>query len=248
MLISVGALLISFIPAVLFYFWFRKMKKEDLKYQEVCKAALKTGLLTTVPVGIVAIALYLIALLLGLKDQNEFIREAYQDFVLAALTEEFFKFYMFRRTLKQNRYAYSWKDLIVFMTIVGMGFGFLESILYMFQSNAIQILVRGLLLMHGGYGFIMGYFYGKAKYTGKKFNYVIAFLLPYLLHGAYDFTLSEGIIEIYGNVAFVPVTLALIGLITVIIMIVFFAKRSKKEKYSEPLAEYAVSENAAETA
>ena len=108
--------MISFIPAALFYFWFRKMKKEDLKYQEVCKAALKNGLLTTVPVGIVAIALYLIDLLLGLKDQNVFIREAYHGFVLAALTEEFFKFYMFRRTLKQNRYAYSWKDLIVFMT------------------------------------------------------------------------------------------------------------------------------------
>ena len=50
--------------------------------------------------------------------------------------------------------------MIVFMVIVSIGFELLESVLYAFMPNPIQILVRGVLMMHAIFGFIAGWLYG----------------------------------------------------------------------------------------
>ena len=80
----------------------------------------------------------------------------------------------------------------------------------------------------------MGYFYAKAAKTGKKWYYVVAFMLPYLLHAFYDFGLSP-VLEPYFIFTFITVTLAALDVVLVVIMIVFFARRHKDERYTEPL-------------
>ena len=236
MVIIIGALLLSMIPALLFYFWFRKMKKEDLEYQKLCQKSLVNGLLATLPVAGCAFILQIVGSLTGILKGDPLIAEAYKDIVLAALVEEVAKFFMFSLVIKKTQYGYSWRDLIIFMTLVGLGFELLESLVYVIESNVVQILVRGLTMMHGGYGFIMGYFYGKARYTGKKINYIAAFLIPFLLHGIYDFTLSPEVNELSEYMAFIPVTLAFVGLVLVFVMIRFFRKKGKQEKYTTPIA------------
>lgn len=49
---------------------------------------------------------------------------------------------MFRRKLNKIEGDHSWLDLIVFSTIVGIGFGLLESIVYVLQSGPVVMLIR----------------------------------------------------------------------------------------------------------
>ena len=121
------------------------------------------------------------------------------------------------------------------MVIVAIGFEVLESVVYAFDSGPIHMIVRGVTLMHGGYGFIEGWFYGKAAYTGKKWYAAVGFLICVILHGAYDFGLSSQFEAAVGeNYAFLSVSLALLALILFVWMIIFFAKK-KKPQYTEPL-------------
>ncbi|MBR0475112.1 MAG: hypothetical protein IJJ19_08930, partial [Erysipelotrichaceae bacterium] len=72
---------------------------------------------------------------------------------------------------------------------------------------------------------------GKAMYTGKKGYTVFGFVISWLLHGIYDFTLSKEA-EVLGDIAiFIPVTLALASLIMIIVAIVFVNKAGKNQKY-----------------
>ena len=229
------ALLGSFVPSVIMFLCLRKSGGDRLDYRSDCTRALLYGFLSTVLIVIAAFVLQITANIAGLKKCPVLIQEAYKDFILAALVEEIVKFLLFKRVLLKAKSDYSWRDIVAFMVIVGMSFGLLEDIVYVVEADVITILVRGFLLMHGGYGFIMGYLYGKSIYTGKKRYRIPAIILPFLLHGIYDFGLTPELMEINDNYAFLSVGMAIIGLAVFIRMIVFFAKAGRKEKYISPL-------------
>ena len=76
----------------------------------------------------------------------------------------------------------------------------------------------------------MGWFYGKKLYTGKKGWGVIAFLLPWLMHGIYDFSLTPELLELNDNLMFIALTIALIDIVLLILMIRFFVRARKHKK------------------
>ena len=239
MVILIGAYLISMIPAAAMYFWLKNgMKKPaDEDYKKTCRSALMNGFLSTVAVLPVSLAFTILLNFLGLKDHSSFLAAALHDFFVLAFAEELVKSLMLRKTLKNTEYNYSWLDMIVFMVVVSLGFEVLESLIYVVGANVGQILIRGILLMHGGFGFIEGWFYGKAAYTGKKSYAVIGFLIAWILHGAYDFGLSDEFAALGEWSAIVSVSIAALSLVIFIVMIIFFAKKNKKQEYLEPLAE-----------
>ena|GEM_PF-3875914 len=76
-----------------------------------------------------------------------------------------------------------------------------------------------------------------AKKNGYRYTFAAAgFAIAWILHGAYDFGLSDDFAALGEDTAFLSVSLALLALITFIVMIIFFAKKNKKEKYLVPLA------------
>ena len=235
MLILIPVLLASFIPAIIIYAAVRKIGGDRPDYRADCTRALIYGLLSPLAVVLAAGILQILGNLAGLKKCPVLIREAYTNFILHSLVEEVAKFLFLLMVLKKAKSNYSWRDVTAFMVIVGIGFGLPEDVLYLIGSDVVQILVRGLLLMHGGYAFIMGYFYGKALYTGKKGYKVIAILLPFLLHGIYDFGLVPELLELNDNLAFISISMALVGVVVLIRLIVFFARSGEKEKYISPL-------------
>ena len=235
MIIAVLALLGSFVPSVIMFLCLRKSGGDRPDYRSDCNRALLYGLLCPLAVILAAAILQILGNLAGLKNCHVLIREAYTNFILHSLVEEVFKFLFFLMVLKKAKSNYSWRDMTAFMVFVGIGFGLPEDIMYMIGSDVGQILVRGFLLMHGGYGFIMGYYYGKSLYTGKKGYRVVAVLLPFLLHGIYDFGLTPELLEMNDNLAFISISMALVGVVVLIRMIVFFARAGKKEKYISPL-------------
>lgn len=234
-MILVAALLICVGISYLLYRWIRKQNENKPGYSESCKTALKNGMITAFPVVGCALVLHILGNAAGLQNTQVLLREAYKDIILAAFLEEFFKYLFFRRVVRKTVCEYSWYDLIAFMVIVGLGFGMLESVEYMLVSGPGQLLVRGVLAMHGGFGFLMGYYYGKAKYTGKTKYLVLSFLLPFLMHGIYDYTLTEELEAVSDVFIFIPVTIAMLAFVLLIRMIVFFRKAKNKEEFMMPL-------------
>ena len=238
-MVIVFAFLACLIPSALVFLFIRRRFPDKPGYTESCSSSLFHGFFSVLPITGAALVLDLAGSVSGLNKAGWVVWEGYKAFVLFALTEELFKFLLFKRVLKKTQCSCSWYDMTAFMTIVGIGFGLMESLLYSFEMNPIESIIRGLTLGHGVYGFIMGYFYGKARKTGKRAYYVISFLLPYILHASYDFALVPELMEYNDNPAIIAVSLALLDLVMMILLIVFFARRKKNPKYTEPLEEVA---------
>ena len=88
---------------------------------------------------------------------------------------------------------------------------------------------------HAGYGFLMGYFFGRGMKYNRKSDYVLGFLVPWLIHGLYDFSLSEEFLALNDSLVVLPVALAFLDLVVIIVCIVFICKAKKKAVYTEPM-------------
>ena len=190
-----------------------------------------------VPILLLSGSSYFILRLTGLHNTNPLLYQALYKFIVLALMEEAAKYWGFTRILKKTDYAYSWLDTAVLMTIIGLGFGMLESVVYAIDASVPVVLVRGVCVPHAGYGFLTGYFYGKGSKSEKPALKWTGFLLSWLMHGLYDFSLSEEFIAINDNLAIVALLLAVLDIVLVFFLIGFARKAKKQALYTEPLPE-----------
>ena len=242
MLLSIVFFLLSIIPSVLIFLWLRGRHKDDVLYRKSSNSAFIRGILCVLPIVGLSGLLYVLGKVLQLtllQNINILIYKAIYTFIVLALAEEIVKYFALRGLLKKKPYAYTRADVVAMMVIIGTAFGLAEDVPYAVGSNAMTMLVRGFTAGHIGYGFIMGWFYGKSLYTGKKHYSVIALLLPWLIHGLYDFSLSPELLEANDNFAFLAVGLAVLDMVLLILMIRFFIKSKNKEIYQTPLAPFA---------
>ena len=235
MILLILAIIVSFVPAVLLYRWLKNRIKDDAAFRELCGSALKKGILSVFPILLCSLVFQLIIRLIGVKESNPLLYEALYTFIVLALAEELVKYLAFRRTLQQTEYRVSWVDVTALMTIVGIGFDLIESVVYAIGASVPVVLIRGICIPHAGYGFIVGYFYGKSIKNGKPAVKWIGFLLAWLLHGLYDFSLSEPFIAINDNLAIVAILLALLDIVLVLLLVRFVKKAKKQAAYTEPL-------------
>lgn len=230
MLIIVFAL--SLVPSILIYLMLKNRKPQDIEYKKICTSALRRGAFPgAVFVILFSAVLYIFEIVLKLLGANAVIVSMYQDFILAALSEELVKYMLLKRLLKKTNYPYTQTDIVSWMMLIGMGFGILEAFWYAIGANAGMMLTRGICAMHCGYGFIMGYFVSRGMQTGKKKYTICGILLPFLLHGLYDFCLSDTLTQISEDFAYVSLALAIIAIITLIIAIIYIKKDRKQAAY-----------------
>lgn len=240
MLVMILFFLASLVPSVLIIVLLSRRRKDEPLYKKACHSALFRGLISVLPILGVSTVLYIMNRLLKttiLKDISDLAYDAIYTFVVLAFAEEAVKFFVFRLLLKKKSYNYTWADVTAFMVIIGAAFGLIEDIPYALGSNPIEMIVRGVTMGHVGYGFIMGWFYGKRLYTGNKIYGIIAFVLPCLLHGIYDFSLKDSLWAINDDLKMIGVGMALLDLVLLVCMISFFLRVKKKERYNVPLFE-----------
>ncbi len=235
MILLILAIIVSFVPAVLLYRWLKNRIKDDAAFRELCGSTLKKGILSVFPILLCSLVFQLIIRLIGVKESNPLLYEALYTFIVLALAEELVKYLAFRRTLQQTEYRVSWVDVTALMAIVGIGFDLIESVVYAIGASVPVVLIRGICIPHAGYGFIVGYFYGKSVKNGKPAVKWIGFLLAWLLHGLYDFSLSEPFIALNDNLAIVAILLALLDIVLVLLLVRFVKKAKKQAAYTEPL-------------
>ena len=232
MIVLIGALIVSFVPSFALYFLFKQWKEEK-EYKSLCKKTLVKGLLCVFPVVALSALFSLCSLLLKSDRIPLFIKTFYYTFIVLSFSEELAKWLSLKSFLKKN--PYSFHDILAFGTIIGLFFGISEDFLYAFNTNAVQIIVRGLCAGHGVYAFIASYYYAKALKEKKKGYAIFGFVLSWLLHGAYDFGLNSEMYERYEMVGMISLLIAIFEFIMVIYIFIFVIKAKKKEELNEPL-------------
>ena len=135
-----------------------------------------------------------------LSSTSPFLKNNWEFFLVAfgmiAVVEELSKYIMlnfFSFRSKKFKYPY---DGVVYGVFVSLGFAFLENIMYLENHGFSIALSRSIFTIpaHASFGIVMGYYLGLAKGCKKKgldtdclkYRY-IAFFVPLVIHGLYDY-------------------------------------------------------------
>ena len=223
------SIIVSVIPAIFLYKWLVKSKDNE-KFKTLCKTFLKKGMSSVLIVILVSLVFSIIGRIINISNISPLLYEAYHEFIVLALSEELVKYLTFTSILKKTNYKYDYFDVVIFMSIVGLGFGIIENITLAINSGIIPALIKGIVLAHVGYGFIVGYFYSKSLKTGNKKYVILGFIISWLLHGLYDFGLSEELIALNDNLMFISLGLILVSIITIIMLIRYVKKEKRIQK------------------
>jgi RsiW-degrading membrane proteinase PrsW (M82 family) len=117
-------------------------------------------------------------------------------FLVAACTEEIFKFIALYLLIWRNRHFNEKFDGIVYACFISLGFAGVENILYVTDGGMSVGITRAFTAIpaHALFGVLMGYQFGLARfYPGERsMRLTLALAIPILLHGIYDFILMSG--------------------------------------------------------
>jgi hypothetical protein len=93
-------------------------------------------------------------------------------FLSAAFLEEFFKWFILFYTAYQMIEFDEHYDGIVYGASISLGFATVENILFLLANGLSHAFGRALLPVssHALFGVVMGYYLGKAKFSGKNKN------------------------------------------------------------------------------
>lgn len=122
---------------------------------------------------------------------------AWNAFVVAAFSEEIFKYIaLFLLIWKSPEFNEKF-DGIVYAVFISLGFAAVENILYVTEGGISTGLIRAITAVpaHAIFGVTMGFYFGMAKFYEKqqKTLKLKALVYPILLHGIYDFIIMTGI-------------------------------------------------------
>lgn len=188
-------LLAALVPVVVYLYAIYKVDKYDKEPKKLLFKLFIAGVFISMPIIFLENILgYMNVFALTTSDLSN----AYTAFVVAALTEETFKWLAVKKLAYNNR-AYDEKlDGIVYCVFVSLGFAALENILYVFGSGGMSIaLLRAMTALPGHmlFGVVMGYYLSKMKFAESGPGYVRAsinsLLIPIIVHGIYDYILMS---------------------------------------------------------
>ena len=151
--------------------------------------AFALGSLAVIPVVFLELRLHIFDL-----SEKSILKISYTAFIVAGLVEEGIKFFLFWFFVWRNKNFNEMYDGIVYSVFISLGFATTENIGYVLLSGFQAAFVRSVTAVpaHALFGVTMGYYFGKARFVNEKrsLKYLtLAFFVPILLHGVYDFIL-----------------------------------------------------------
>ena len=120
------------------------------------------------------------------------------SFFIVSLIEEGYKFIVILIASWKNKNFNHKYDAIVYSVFVSLGFATIENILYVIRNDYKVALYRAVISVpaHAFYAITCGYFLGLAKESSIKKNkkkkilfLLLSFIIPWILHGIFDFLL-----------------------------------------------------------
>jgi RsiW-degrading membrane proteinase PrsW (M82 family) len=168
------------------YIYFRdKYEKEPL---QLLLLALLFGALTVIPISFLE---YFLSGFASLFDGLG--AAAWKAFVVAAFSEELFKYIALYLLIWKSREFNDKLDGIVYAVFISLGFAGVENVMYVLGNGYGTGMMRAFTAVpaHAVFGITMGFYFGLAKFYEKQQNRLKlkALLYPIILHGIYDFIL-----------------------------------------------------------
>jgi protease PrsW len=181
-------ILLAIAPVIIIalYFYLRdKYEKEPIRFLII---ALIAGCVIVIPI------IYLENFLTRIEPTYSADFHAfYTSFVVAAFSEEIFKYLAFILLIWNNKNFNEKFDGIIYAVFIGLGFAMVENIMYVTNHGAEVGYLRAITAVpfHAIDGVAMGFHFGLAKFYPKrrKIQFVYALIIPIILHGIYDFIL-----------------------------------------------------------
>ena len=216
-------LILSLIPSAAVIILLRCRRRDSLTYKKYCKYSFSSGLISSLVIIAITYVFDMVMLSFSQEELQKINVVGFNfffSFIFMALLEEAAKYTAFRLLLLNKNQTFSWADV--------------TNMFYAFSYPASSPL-RGLLLLHIAYGFIMGWFYGKRLYSGKKLYAVIGFVVTWLIHGTLIFCLTPKIVELNHNLVIIGNILTVVLFAILVLAIIFFITAKKKEKYNKKI-------------
>lgn len=222
------------LPAVLLMIYvYRKDKVEKEPANLIIKLVIFGGLTV---ISAIILELFGSWVLGKFYDDDELTYKLVENFIVVAGVEEGGKYFVLKRkTWNSPEFNYSY-DAVVYSVAVSLGFATIENILYVLTGGFTVAVVRALLSVpgHAVFAVYMGYYYGVAKkasvngrISAEETNRTMAYIVPVILHGFYDFCLSMDSGKFVG-----------IFLLFDVLMVISAAKKvNKLSENDAPLAE-----------
>ncbi|MDP3057897.1 MAG: PrsW family glutamic-type intramembrane protease [bacterium] len=186
------SLAIAPVGALFFFFYFKD------RYEKEPKALLlrvfAMGALGVLPA--VAIGIFLQKQVGGAFQFAPTVKLLVDNFLFIGLVEESIKYLVLFSLVISNSAFNEPYDGILYAVTASLGFATLENVLYVINGGWQIAIMRGMLAVpaHALFGVFMGYYLGLAKFTDslkqKKKYFILALLIPTVLHGTYNSLLS----------------------------------------------------------
>ncbi|MBD2845192.1 intramembrane metalloprotease PrsW [Paenibacillus sp. IB182496] len=121
------------------------------------------------------------------------------SYIISSAVEEGFKWFVLYHIIFNHTEFDEPYDGILYAAAISLGFATLENVMYAFLQPVSfgSLLMRALLPVsgHALFGIVMGYYFGKAKFTRNKSRrrmYIwMSLALPLGWHGTYDWIMLE---------------------------------------------------------
>ncbi len=197
--------IIAITPAIAIIFGIYLSDRYDREPLKLLMLTYIFGALSAVPIIIVEELFLKINIFSGIFDA------LYTAFIVAGLTEEFFKRLVVLKIPYNTKYFDEKLDGIVYGVFSAMGFATVENIVYVvyrYANNPHVGLYRGIFSVpaHAVFGITMGYYLSLAKFDPDKKratkNMYRSLYMPIFLHGTFNFILMAGIPQL--SLLFVP--------------------------------------------
>jgi RsiW-degrading membrane proteinase PrsW (M82 family) len=183
-------LLITIVPSmlILLYFFLSDRFKEP---KGTIALVFFLGVLICLPAGIINDFMYE-----NFNDGSDLSEKLYSSFLAPAWGEELLKFIiLYFVVLRRNEFNEP-MDGIVYGVTVSLGFATYENYDYVFrlaelwEIDPYQMAIwrsYSAIPLHGLNGCIMGFYFGMYSFTANKKYLILCLLIPYLIHGFYNF-------------------------------------------------------------
>lgn len=189
----------ALIPVVFLMRYIYKQDRLEPEPQWLLRSLLMGGVISAFPAIVLE---QLVSMVLDLTvNPHSIAYPILQAFLVAAAVEEGVKlFFLKRRSWQEPNFNY-WFDGVVYAVAVSLGFAGFENILYVFRGGLQVALMRAVLSVpaHMCFGVVMGLRYSRARFWAvqgrmdrAKMALCSCYVLPMLLHGAFDACLMIG--------------------------------------------------------
>lgn len=233
---------LAIIPSVILLIFIYKMDKREKEPAKLLLGCFGFGVLSIIPALILELGIG--AFVEEFFQEGSLIYAVIDGFVVAAFSEELFKYLFLKaKTWKSPEFNCTF-DGIIYAVFVSLGFATFENIFYVIDGGISTAVMRMFTSVpgHACDAVFMGYFYSRAKQANvegdiaaEKRNKRLALWVPVVLHGIYDCLISfeedivgEGVVILAILAWFAFVALQFVASF-IIVMIA-----SSKDKYFVP--------------